>query len=94
MELNYKELEEVSEVLKAMAHPVRLCMVRGLLQNGKCNVTSMQNRLNLPQSTVSQHIQKLKQAGIIEGERSGLEINYSISEGRVKNLIMAILHEI
>ena len=53
MELNYKELEEVSEVLKAMAHPVRLCMVRGLLQNGKCNVTSMQNRLNLPQSTVS-----------------------------------------
>ena len=69
-------------------------MVRGLLQNGKCNVTSMQNRLNLPQSTVSQHIQKLKQAGIIEGERSGLEINYSISEGRVKNLIMAIIHEI
>lgn len=94
MELNYKELEEVSEVLKAMAHPVRLCMVRGLLQNGKCNVTSMQNRLNLPQSTVSQHIQKLKQAGIIEGERSGLEINYSISEGRIKNLIMAIIHEI
>ena len=94
MELNYKELEEVSEVLKAMAPPVRLCMVRGLLQNGKCNVTSMQNRLNLPQSTVSQHIQKLKQAGIIEGERSGLEINYSISEGRVKNLIMAIIHEI
>ena len=94
MELNYKELEEVSVVLKAMAHPVRLCMVRGLLQNGKCNVTSMQNRLNLPQSTVSQHIQKLKQAGIIEGERSGLEINYSISEGRVKNLIMAIIHEI
>ncbi len=94
MELNYKELEEVSEVLKALAHPVRLCIARGLLENGCCNVTSMQNRLDLPQSTVSQHVQRLRMAGIIDGERSGLEINYSIKNERIKNLVEAIINAI
>ena len=40
----------------------------------------MQTCLDIPQSTVSQHIQKLKAAGIIEGDRTGLEINYEGDE--------------
>lgn len=60
--MNYdaKKLNEKAELLKVLAHPVRLCIVKGLLENGGCNVTYMQNCLNAPQSTVSQHLQKLK----------------------------------
>lgn len=94
MEMNYEELEEVSEVLKALAHPVRLCMARGLLERGECNVTSMQNRLKMPQSTVSQHVQKLRSAGIIEGKRNGLEITYSIKDERIEKLVKAIINAI
>ena len=38
-----KELQDMAEMLKALAHPVRLCIARGLWRNGSCNVTHMQN---------------------------------------------------
>lgn len=84
-----KDYYEKSEILKAIAHPVRLCIVRGLIDN-QCNVTKMQECLNLPQSTVSQHLTKLKAAGIIEGERNGLEICYKVVNEDVKKIIEAL----
>ncbi len=92
MPIDLKAYEELSELLKALAHPVRLCIVRGLLAKGECNVTHMQSCLDAPQSTVSQHLQKLKTAGIISGHRSGLEINYRIKDPRIAQLI-AVLFE-
>lgn len=81
-----KEYMKKSDILKAIAHPVRLCIVRGLISN-QCNVTKMQECLNLPQSTVSQHLGKLKAAGIIEGERNGLEICYKVVNQYVKDIV-------
>lgn len=80
-------------MLKVLAHPVRICIVKGLLDNGECNVSHMQNCLNAPQSTISQHLQKLRTAGIIEGRRNGLEIYYSVCNEKVAQLIKVILNE-
>lgn len=91
MEYNYKDLEDICEMLKVLAHPVRLCIVRGLLGSGGCNVSHMQNCLNMPQSTVSQHLQKLRTAGIIEGERKGLEIVYRVVDERAVKLVEVLL---
>lgn len=88
--MDYKILEKKAEILKALAHPVRLCIAKGLVENGGCNVSYMQKCLELPQSTVSQHIQKLKSAGIIVGERNGLEIVYSIKDKNYITIIKAI----
>ncbi|MHC1684155.1 MAG: ArsR/SmtB family transcription factor [Clostridiaceae bacterium] len=93
MEGNYKKFDDYAELLKALAHPVRLCIVSGLLQKGCCNVTHMQNCLNIPQSTISQHLQKLRLAGVLKTERNGLEISYSIANEKVKNIILALLQE-
>lgn len=87
MNNNFKEYDEKAEILKVLAHPVRLCIVKGLLEKGECNVTYMQNCLEIPQSTLSQHIQKLRTAKIIEGTRNGLEINYKICNPLVIKLI-------
>lgn len=84
---------EIAEILKALAHPVRLCIVKGLIEKGQCNVSHMQSCLDTPQSTVSQHLQKLRTAGIIEGVRSGLEINYRVCDPRVKQLIATFFAE-
>jgi len=84
---NPEHYEEISELLKALSHPVRLCIVRGLLENGTCNVTDMQNCLKAPQSTISQHISKLKSCGIIKGEKRGLEIYYSVTSKKAAELI-------
>ena len=82
--------EEKVEILKALAHPVRLCIVKGLIGKGKCNVSYMQECLNIPQSTISQHIGKLKAVGIIKGNRNGLEINYYVANEDAKKVINAL----
>lgn len=87
MQNDYKELNDVAEFLKVLAHPVRLCLVRGMLEKGECNVSFMQNCLDMPQSTISQHLQKLRAAKIIEGERHGLEINYKVIDDRIEKII-------
>jgi len=94
MEMDVKSYTELAELLKAIAHPVRLCIVRGLVENGGCNVSHMQSCLNAPQSTISQHLQKLRAAGIISGTRNGLEINYQVSNPRIVQLIHVLFSEI
>lgn len=81
--------ESTAELLKALAHPVRLCIVKGLMDK-QCNVTHMQECLELPQSTVSQHLGILKSKGIIKGERKGLEITYSVVDEAVIKIINAL----
>lgn len=81
---------DTAEVLKALGHPARLCIVNGLLNNAGCNVSYMQNCLKIPQSTVSQHIAKLKAAGIIVGERNGLEIIYKVVNEEAIKIINAL----
>ena len=84
--IDFKEYDRKANVLKALAHPHRLCIVKGLIEN-KCNVMKIQECLQLPQSTVSQHLAKLKAAGIIDGERKGLEICYSVTDADVINIV-------
>lgn len=85
--MDVKTHTDLAELLKALAHPVRLCIVHGLVEHGECNVSHMQSCLDAPQSTVSQHLQKLRAAGIITGVRNGLEVNYKISDQRVVQLV-------
>jgi ArsR family transcriptional regulator len=92
MEKDYGQYADTAELLKVLAHPVRLCIVKGLLEKGECNVSYMQSCLDAPQSTVSQHLQKLRTAGIIEGRRRGLEIYYQVSNDKVAELVKALFH--
>lgn len=82
-----RELARAAEMLKALSHPVRLCIVRGLWQSGGCNVAHMQQCLEAPQSTISQHLAKLRAVGIIEGERNGLEVVYRLKSRAVEQLL-------
>ncbi|MBW9155202.1 MULTISPECIES: ArsR/SmtB family transcription factor [Clostridium] len=87
MNKDFQEYTEIAELLKALAHPVRICIIRGLMKKGSCNVSYMQDCLNLPQSTISQHLQKLKALGIIQGERNGLQINYKICNETIVDIV-------
>ncbi|GCD10814.1 ArsR/SmtB family transcription factor [Clostridium tagluense] len=91
MDTDYKKYNEIAEILKVLAHPIRLCIVKGILDQGECNVSHMQSCLEIPQSTISQHLQKLRYAGVIEGTRHGLEVNYKIKDERIIKLINSIL---
>lgn len=93
MDADINKYNETAEMLKALAHPVRLCIVRGLLKKGSCNVGHMQECLDMPQSTISQHLQKLRLAGIIAGQRKGPEVKYQICDQRVIKLIKVLFPE-
>lgn len=90
MENNINKFTNAAELLKTLGHPVRLCILKGILATGGYNVTHMTDCLNLPQSSISQHIQKLKSAGIIEGERKGLEITYKLVHDKARQIIESI----
>lgn len=85
------QYERMAEVLKAMAHPVRLCMVHNLLQNGGCSVGHMQECLGVSQSLTSQHLSKLKAVGILKAERQGKEIKYCVDNEIAAAVIKALL---
>ena len=89
-ELN--KYEDPAKVLKALAHPTRLCIVAGLM-NGPCNVNKMKDCLNLPQSTVSQQLAILRSQGIVGGVRNGTEVYYRVTNEKAKQLVKVLLGE-
>lgn len=90
MGLDIEKTEEMVAVLKALAHPVRLCIVCGLAEEGECNVTFMQHCLDSPQSTISQHLQKLRSAGVITARRQGVEVYYRLADDRMVRLVAVL----
>jgi ArsR family transcriptional regulator len=79
-----------AELLKILANPIRLCIIRGLLEQGECSVNKMQVCLQIPQSTISQHIGKLRDCGMIKGNRRGVEIFYQVINKDLKKIVQAL----
>ena len=75
-----------AEVLKVLGHPIRLKIVAGLCAR-ECNVKHIWECLSLPQATVSQHLALLKNKGIIEGTRVGVEVHYNVVHPLAKKII-------
>lgn len=70
--------EELASLAKALAHPARVKIVRILLRKNSCICGDIVDELPLAQSTVSQHLKVLKQAGLIRGEVDGPRVCYCI----------------
>lgn len=84
------KIREKATLLKALSNPVRLCIIRELIKRGQCNVSGMQNCLELSQSTVSQHLGRLRDMGIITFERRGTEVYYRISSEEAAAIIKVL----
>jgi ArsR family transcriptional regulator len=70
--------EDAADLLRALAHPVRLRIV-DLLQNGELCVKGLEELLGVSQSSVSQHLSRLRYAGLIESERKGHLVCYRLA---------------
>lgn len=69
-----------TDFLKALSDPTRLKIVQLLNQKQALCVCDIINELDQPQPTISRHLNQLKQIGILESERKGTWIWYSISQ--------------
>lgn len=90
--MDLKKYEENIEIFKGLSHPIRLCIVTELIKNkNRCNVTFMQKCIETSQSNISQHLAKLRNLGIVEYEKKGLEVYYYVSNPTVIKLIKSTL---
>jgi ArsR family transcriptional regulator len=78
-----------AEILKALGHPIRYCIVEGLLA-GEQNVGVMVECTGVPQPTVSQHLNILRAAGIIEGNRVGNQVHYSVCSPEARKIVTGL----
>ena len=90
MEEQKVDYEGRAALLKALAHPVRLRIVRGLLVCGCRNVGCMEANTGQSQSCISQHLMRLKAAGVVKCARSGNEVYYEIADPEVAAVIAAL----
>ena len=78
--------ERLASLCKALGHPARVAILRHLLQVDRCICGEIVNILPLAQSTVSQHLKQLKEAGLIRGEIEGPRICYCADRQRLTEL--------
>lgn len=75
---NNEKLQVSSELMRALAHPLRLKILEFIDKHGTINVNKIYNTLKLEQSITSQHLRILKGAGVVSSIRDGKFIKYTI----------------
>lgn len=71
---------KIAGYAKALAHPARVAILQLLLKKQSCVCGDIVDELPLSQSTVSQHLKELKEAGLIKGNIEGVKVCYCIDE--------------
>ncbi len=77
-------------MFRALSHPARLSIVRILMERRQCVCGDLIDELPLAQATVSQHLNILKEAGIVVGEVSGPTTCYCLAPGALAALQGAV----
>lgn len=70
----------LSKYAKALSHPARVAILKLLIKKQACICGDIVDELPLSQSTVSQHLKELKDAGLIKGDIEGAKVCYCIDE--------------
>jgi len=81
--LDYSELRKAVLVLRAVNHKLRQRMIDMLEENQRMTVTDIYVKLRLEQSVASQHLAILRKAGVVQTEREGKFIFYSLDKSRL-----------
>lgn len=90
MTIDLKKLESASEMLKAIAHPIRISIVNILDGDKKLSVTEIFQLLNIEQAVASHHLSILKNKGVLLSERKGKNCNYYLKHQRLSQIIECI----
>jgi DNA-binding transcriptional ArsR family regulator len=77
----YKEQDLlIAKYAKALSHPARIAILNVLLSKQTCVCGDIVEELPIAQSTVSQHLKELKEAGLIKGDIDGASVCYCIDQ--------------
>ena len=85
-----ERLAVASEVLRNLADPTRLHLVR-LLTGGEQDVTTLTAQVPASRSSVSQHLARLRLAGLVRARRDGRRMMYRIASSHLSELVDGVL---
>lgn len=71
---------KIAQYAKALAHPARVAILQLLIKKQACICGDIVDEMPLSQSTVSQHLKELKEAGLIKGDIEGASVCYCIND--------------
>lgn len=79
-ELFTDDQNQIAKIGKALSHPARVTILQYLFQVETCVCGELVSKIGLAQSTISQHLKELKDAGLIKGNIRGANICYCIHQ--------------
>ncbi len=82
--------QELARLAKALGHPVRVQIVRILARRTTCVCGELVDELPVSQSTVSQHLKCMKEAGLVQGAIDGPRVCYCISPAVLERLKLLV----
>lgn len=92
-----QEQEQIARFAKAMGHPIRVAILQMLANQTCCFHGDMSEILPIAKSTLSQHLNELKEAGLIQGEINLPSVKYCINKKNwvtVQKLLGGFIHEV
>jgi DNA-binding transcriptional ArsR family regulator len=86
LRLDFGNLKKAVLTLRAINHPLRKEIITFLEEKKKLTVTEIYVKLRMEQSVISQHLAMLRKAGVVNTEREGKYIYYSINKERIADV--------
>ncbi|MCX6225936.1 MAG: metalloregulator ArsR/SmtB family transcription factor [Bacteroidia bacterium] len=90
LELKPEQLEKAANMLKAIAHPVRIAILNLLEDGQKLTVTEIHEKLDIEQSTTSHHLGILKDKDILSSKRNGKNTYYFLKHDQLSKVVDCI----
>jgi len=89
-ELKLEQLEQAVNMLKAIAHPMRISIISLLEDGRKMTVTEIHEKLQIEQSTTSHHLGILKDKGVLSSKREGKNTLYFLRNENLGKILDCI----
>lgn len=90
IQIDDERLQVSSDILRALAHPLRMKILAFIDQNKSVNVNKIYSTLKIEQSITSQQLKILRASGIVNTHREGKYIHYTIDYQRLAATIQAV----
>lgn len=90
VKIDNANLATSAEVLRALAHPLRMQILEFIDEHKSINVNKIYNTLKLEQSITSQHLRILRNAELVETNRDGKFIHYTVNYNKIAHIVKSI----
>lgn len=89
-DLTPDQLEKAANMLKAIAHPMRIAILNYLEEGKKLTVTELHELLKIEQSTTSHHLGILKDKGVLLSKRDGKNTYYFLKHDNLRQIVECV----